>query len=200
MNQEQATELVKSELNKKETRSAQFLSDKTGVSILQVYKVLKALVDSGVAQLHMIDEIKHYSISSKGVKVQAEPETKPSKLVIKPSGRDTTKFTIDKNKQPYSKGQCAYHVVHMHIEKTKPTLAQLRIDFPDTIVGRFCVFKKIEEARALSTDRPRYNMKDHQVLTTSDNVAVVVTNQWTVERFNLFITAAKQFGIDIRPE
>jgi hypothetical protein len=43
-------------------------------------------------------------------------------------------------------------------------------------------------------------MKEHQVMTTSDGASVVVTNQWTVERFNLFIIASKQLGIDIRPE
>lgn len=199
MNQEQATELVKSSLDKKETKSAQLLSERTGVSILQVYKVLKALVDSGVAQLHLINDIKHYSISSKGVKVQAESETKSS-IVIKPTGRDTTKFIINKQKQAYSKGQCAYQVVRMHIEKTKPSLAQLRLDFPDKIVGRFGVVNTLNEAQALSPDRPRYNMKEHQVMTTSDGASVVVTNQFTVERFNSFVIAAKQLGIDIRPE
>jgi hypothetical protein len=200
MNQEQATALVKSELDKRETCSAQLLSDRTGVSILQVYKVLKVLVDSGVAQLHLIDDIKHYSISSKVVKLQAEPETKTTKLVTKPIGRDTTKFVINKQKQAYSKGQCAYQVVRMHIEKTNPTLEQLRLDFPDKIVGRFGVVNTLKEAQVLSPDRPRYNMKEHQVMTTSDGASVVVTNQWTVERFNLFIIASKQLGIDIRPE
>src|SRR5690606_28977953 len=109
------------------------------------------------------------------------------------TGRHTGKFLYQK--VPYSKSACALKVVTDFVQKNKPCLKQLKSVFPDDIVSRFGVVAELKAAQDLSKDRNRYHLNDHQVLTTSDGKKVVVTNQWTVDRFARFCEAAAAVGL-----
>ena len=125
-----------------------------------------------------------------------EPKTEKKKPVARE--KYTGKFVF--NKVTLSKSQCALEIVTQHVEKQKPTLAQLKETFPDKVVSQFGIVKILKDAKLLSKQRKRYHLKDHQILTTSDNHQVAVTNQWTQDRFQQLLEIAETLGYKVKPE
>lgn len=128
-------------------------------------------------------------------KKKEEKKPEPKKEPAATNGRDTSKYTFQKQSLP--KGQCVLAVVRAHMEAKKLTLANLRECFPDELVGRFGVVNTLSRAKELSPNRPRYFMKSEDIIKTSDNKAVVVCSQWTSERFDRFMEVAKKLGYKI---
>lgn len=209
MTVEEARELIHVELRQQPSLTAQDLSERTGIAVMMCYKVLKADVELGAVSMKIIDEMKHYTITGSEMAAMEEPASEPkpseqednevsSTVVVQSSGRDTTKFIF--KKKAYSKSGCVLAVVTDYVNTSKPTLELLRVGFPDAIVGRFGVVNSLDKAKELSPDRPRYFMKDDQLLITSDNLTIAVCNQWTLGRFAEFMDAAGKLGFKITPE
>ena len=73
--------------------------------------------------------------------------------------------------------------------------------FLDDIVSRFAVVVELKAAQYhLSKVRNRFHLNDHQVLTISDLNKVVVTNQWTVDRFRRFCQAGLVVGMKVKAD
>ncbi|MBN8696083.1 MAG: hypothetical protein J0L87_06100 [Bacteroidetes bacterium] len=80
----------------------------------------------------------------------------------------------------------------------KPLLKDVKATFDDSIVQRYGVTQELSNAKALSTDRDRYFLKESQILTTKEGKRIVVTSQWTVERFEAFLKAARKAGYTVK--
>jgi hypothetical protein len=212
---EEAQKTICQELAILPRQSAQELCEKTGVIQLMVYKALKAGVKAGSLKEEVIEEVKRYTVidateettdvdqaDEESIPVEKpKAEEKQQRIPVPTAGRDTTKFIF--NNQPYSKSGCVLAVLMDYVKNKQPTFEQVKEAFPDSIVGRFGVVNKLNGeggAKELSPDRPRYFMKDDQLLKTSDGVFIAVCNQWTLQRFVDFMEAAAKVGMKIKPE
>jgi hypothetical protein len=212
---DEAKIIIREELKKQAGQSAQQLCETTGIIKLLVYKALKADLKEGIITEEVIEEVKRYTLvdapEEKTEDEQAKeesapveessPEEKPVHTPAPSTGRDTTKFMF--MKKPYAKSGCVLAVLKDYVTTKQPTYDQVKEIFPDTIVGRFGVTNILDGeggAKELSPDRPRYFMKEDQLLTTSDGVVLAVCNQWTLQRFVEFMDAAAKVGIKIKPE
>ncbi len=211
--QEQATALIAQVLLKEGADSQpKALAGLLTIPVIQVHNVMNKLNKDGIIEIGEDEKGKTYTVKNpEGLKALAEAkpetpaETKPEKKVEapkkeqvaqEPTGRHNGKFLY--GKVAYSKSACVLKVVSDYVEQAKPTLKQLRATWPDSIVSRFGVINEKKPAQDLSKDRNRYHMKAE--LTTSDGKAVVVTNQWSQDRFLKFCEAAEKVGLKIKPE
>lgn len=120
---------------------------------------------------------------------------KPKPQVKK--GRDTSKFVFEKS-EPLPKGQCALSIMKAYFRDKKPLLKDVKAAWDDTIVQRYGVTQELSNAKALSTDRDRYFLKENQILTTKCGKRIAVTSQWTAERFEAFLKAAKKLNYTVK--
>ncbi len=192
------------------------LAELLKIPVIQVHNVISRLNKDGLIEINEDEKGKAYTVKDPeglkalaGTQTDASAEPEPEKKAEAPvkkqavperTGRHTGKFLYGKEKVPYSKSACALKVVSDYVEKEKPSLKQLKSVFSEDIVSRFGVVAELKAAQDLSKDRNRYHLNDHQVLTTSDAKKVVVTNQWTVDRFARFCEAAAAVGLRVRPE
>lgn len=124
-----------------------------------------------------------------------QKEEKPKKR----SGRDTTKYVFEKS-EPLSKGKCVLAVLKAYVRDKKPTVKDLKATFSDEIVQRYGVTKTVSDAKALSSGgRDRYYLDESDLLKTKDGVKLASTTQWTAERFENFIKAARKVGYTVKP-
>lgn len=127
--------------------------------------------------------------------VKDDKSEKPKPPVKK--GRDTSKFVFEKS-EPLPKGQCALSIIKAYFRDKKPLLKDVKAAFDDSMVQRYGVTQELSNAKALSSDRDRYFLKDTQILTTKDGKRLVVTSQWTSERFEAFLKAAKKLNYTVK--
>ena len=204
---QQATALIARALLQKEvSNQPKDLSELVKIPIIQVHNVLNKMGKDGLITITEDESGKTYSVrktdeiqklAQEEVPEQPEePETEKKKPVAKE--KHTGKFVF--NKVALSKSQCALQIVTQYFEKQQPTLRQLKETFPDKIVSQFGIVKTLKEAKGLSELRSRYHLKDHQILTTSDDHKVAVTNQWTQDRFQQLLEIAKTLGYKVTPE
>lgn len=126
-----------------------------------------------------------------------EEKTEKPKPIAK-KGRDTTKYVFEKS-EPLPKGQCALAILKACMRDKKPILKDLKAAFDDNIVQRYGITQNLSDAKALSSDRDRYFLKDAQLLVTKDGKKLAVTSQWTTERFEAFLKLAKKVGYSVKP-
>lgn len=212
---DEARVIIHEELRKQPSLTPQDLSDRTNISVMMCFKVMKADIEQGIVTMEIINEAKHYTLVTDAVQdtttepveesAQAEEPIKKEKSVYTPqptSGRDMTRFLF--KKKPFSKSGCVLAVVTDYVTTKQPSsLDKLKEVFPDSIVGRFGVVNELEGekgAKALSPDRPRYFMKPEHLLTLSDGTVIAVCNQWSLVRFMGFLQAASKAGYKIKPE
>ena len=206
MKMQQATALIARALLQKEvSNQPKDLSELVKIPIIQVHNVLNKMGKDGLITITEDESGKTYSVTKKD-EIQKlaqeevpeqpeEPETEKKKTVVKE--KHTGKFVF--NKVALSKSQCALQIVTQYFEK-QPKLAQLKETFPDKVVSQFGIVKTLKEALGLSQLRSRYHLKDHQILTTSDDKKVAVTNQWTQDRFKQLLEIAETLGYKVKPE
>lgn len=127
--------------------------------------------------------------------VKEEKAEKPKAQVKK--GRDTTKYVFEKS-EPLPKGQCALAILKAYFRDNKPLLKDVKAAFDDSIVQRYGVTQELSNAKALSGDRDRYFLKDAQILTTKDGKKLACTSQWTTERFEAFLQAARKLKYTVK--
>lgn len=210
---QEAKALIAETLLEKEKLTPQELNYATKVPLIQVYNVVKTLEKEGLITIEESEDTKHYlvkdakgleGLTSKAESEKTEPTQKDKQKEktdpkIEPSGRHTGKFIF--RKIPYSKSQCVYQIVAAFVKEKSPTFAEIEKAFPPEIVSRFGVAALLSKAETLNgNDRVRYHMKDHMILTTSDKKKVVVTNQWSLDRFLKFAEAAAKLGYKVKPE
>jgi len=123
-----------------------------------------------------------------------EEKTEKPKAPVK-KGRDTSKFIFGKS-EPLPKGKCVLEILKAYFRDRKPLLKDVKATFDDSIVQRYGVTMELSNAKALSTDRDRYFFKEP--LTTKDGRKLVCTSQWTTERFEAFLKAAKKAGYTVK--
>jgi hypothetical protein len=215
MKTEQATALIaQALLQEGVSNQPKDLSEVIKIPIIQVHNILSKLNKDGLIEIGEDENGKTYTVKKPdglkelaGEQTETPAEPKPEKKVETPKkkqtapvpvGRHTGKFIYQKI--ALSKSACAFRVISDFVEKNKPSLKQLKAAFPDEIVSRFGVINELKTAQDLSKDRNRYHLKDHQVLITSDGKKVVVTNQWSIDRFLRFCEAAAALKIRIRPQ
>lgn len=125
-------------------------------------------------------------------------DTGETKSATKPAGRDLTKYTFN-GLTDLSKGRLALAVIrHIGETHTKLKLKDLLEKFPDTMVAPYGVIKPKKEALEISKGRPRFFIKQEEMVKLSDG-DICVSNQWTAERINEFISVAKkEYGLKIK--
>lgn len=215
MNMNEATGHIVDMLLEKKEVTAQEISYKHKIALVQIYALMKKFEAAGAVKKEEKDNAKLFILKdakklgavaaeeptatgkeSKSVKKKEEKgSSKAVPEVVNKSGRDTTKYTFQKQTLP--KGQCVLAVVRTHMDAKKLTLVNLKECFPDNIVGRFGVVNTLSKAKELSPDRPRYFMKDTDIIKTADHKQVVVCSQWTSERFDKFLEVSKKLGYKI---
>ena len=214
MKTEHATALIARALIKQQADlQPKALAELLKIPVIQVHNVMNKLSKDGIIEIGEEEKGKTYTVTNPDDlkelaesktpaepkhenKVEAPPTPQKKQAPPKATNRHTRKFIY--KKVPYSKSMCALMVVTDHVETHKPSLKELVTAFPMEIVSRFGVVNELKAAQDLSKDRSRYHMKS--VLTTSDGKLVVVTNQWSQDRFLKFCEAAEKLGYIIKPE
>ncbi|MGB1039969.1 MAG: hypothetical protein ACPGVD_03785 [Flavobacteriales bacterium] len=191
------------------------LAEQLTIPIIQIHNVMNSFNKDGLIEIGEDEQGKTYTVKNEeGLKAllvdvtdeepkkEDAPEPKTEKKVEKKKTtlkqKQTGKYVF--NKVVLSKSQCVLQIVTRYVEQQQPTLAQLKETFPDKIVSQFGVIKTLKEAQGLSQSRKRFHLKDHQILKTSDNHQVAVTNQWTQDRFRQLLEIAETLGYKVKPE
>jgi len=196
---EEVRKIIYNELKKKKSITAQALNyTPHNIPFIQSYGVLAHLMELGAVEKQdriyvLVDEKKAVGIFSG--KVSVKSEIKKVKPLLVKSGRNTSKYVFEKI--VYSKGACVLAVVKAYVKDNNPTYKELEKVFPP-LVKRYGILNTLEKAKELSPDRPRYFMKDNQILITKDKVNVVVTNQWVHEKFIEFVEFSKRINYIIK--
>ena len=215
MKTDEATVLIAKALQDGVSNQPKDLSEVIKIPIIQVHNILNKMAKDGLIEIGEEEGLKTYTVKDEeGLKALvpdvpreepkmedvAEPKAEEKAEKKKPVAKEkhTGKFVF--NKVALSKSQCALQIVTQYVEKQQPTLAQLKETFPDKVVSQFGIVKTLKEALGLSQLRSRYHLKDHQILTTSDNQKVAVTNQWTHDRFQLLLAIVETLGYKVKPE
>jgi hypothetical protein len=179
-----------------------------GIPLVQAYSSLKQFVKTGAVKLEvgednkksytLVDEQKFVvpvieenpvttGVKKRSARIDTE-EIKPVKIDIK-KGRDLTKYKF--NGVEYNKGRLVHAILNEYVKTKKPTLKQALTLFPPEIVPPYGTIAEVKEARKLSKLRPRFFLKDEELIRLKDSV-IAVSNQWTVDRVNRIITIAKK--------
>ena len=132
------------------------------------------------------------------VKAKASKPAKSSKRTADNFNRNFGRIKFDG--ETLSKGRAVHAVVAAHIEKKKPTLAQLKASFPDELLKNYGVIQEIGKARKYSVNgKTRYFVNKEDVLTTKDGKSIAVCNQFSTENVKPFIKTAKTLGFTMTP-
>lgn len=116
----------------------------------------------------------------------------------KPVGRDLTKYSFS-GLEDLSKGRLALAVIrNIAVTNPKIKLKELVESYPDTLVPPYGVIKPKKEALEISKGRPRFFIKQEEMVKLADG-DICVSNQWTTERINEFISISKKkYGLKIK--
>lgn len=109
------------------------------------------------------------------------------------SSRDYSNYLFNGNK--YAKRRLVLAVITEYVTSKKVTFEELKNIFSDNIQGSTGVIHTLEYVQ--NRDPRRFFMKYDEILTTSDNVKFVVSNQWGIENIERFIKVARDQGFDI---
>lgn len=99
--------------------------------------------------------------------------------------------------ETYNKGRLALAIVRQ-FATSKTSFAQVIKQFPTDLVKPYGFVVKIELARKLSNPRPRFFLKDTEVIKIKD-ATIAVSNQLDSARIKAIITIAKkELGYNIK--
>jgi len=115
-------------------------------------------------------------------------EIKPLKIPEK-TGRDLTKYKF--NGEEYSKGRLAHAIISQYAKEKKPSLKQALALFPAEIIQPYGLIAEVKEARKLSKSRPRFFLKEEEVVKLRD-CSICISNQFTTERIAKVIAIARK--------
>lgn len=205
MVQQDVDKKVKNLLQKKpqDKFTAKFLADSIGCAVIQVHKTLKNLTDSKEISVTEEEGERKFQFGQNSpsgdeagttsIKTNENLEAATKSKYTPPKGRDTTKYKY--KGVEYPKGRFVLEVMRDYINKKKPSLEKLEKVFPPEIVQKWGIFALKKDAVKLSSEYKRYFLDAEDILKTSDNQSIAVTNQWTVERLEGFIGCCLKAGI-----
>jgi len=186
---------------------AKKISAETGIFSLNVYKILKGLLESKQISINEKKSPPGYNLINKGVKAiqstiptkktpqeeKGEPEdTFPA---FKTKGRDTSKLKF--LGKEYFKGPLVLAVIEHYCQVNKTTLAKLKELFPDEMQPRYGTIQLLNTAKKLSEGKPRFFLKPEQLIKVGD-AKIAVCNQWTSTNLIPFLKVAKKLGYNIK--
>ena len=114
--------------------------------------------------------------------------------------RDNSKYSIDGGHVFFRKGRIVREIVACFIKQhPKLTFEQLSQVFPDNLQGSYGVLRTISDIASSSQDKEdlksRYTMSSEEcILTSSDGVRFVVSNQWGAYNITNFLEHIKKMG------
>ena len=114
--------------------------------------------------------------------------------------RDNSKYSIDGGHVFFGKGRIVREIVACFIKQhPKLTFEQLSQVFPDNLQGSYGVLRTISDIASSSRDKKdlmsRYAMSSEEcILTSSDGVKFVVSNQWGAYNITNFLEHIKKMG------
>lgn len=112
--------------------------------------------------------------------------------------RDFSRYKV--NGDVLSKGRAVLAMILDYVAKKKPTLAQLKQAFPDTLLKNYGVIADLSKARKYNVNgKSRYFMNKADVIVTKDGKSVVVSNQWSTENIKPIVKHAKTLGFIMTP-
>ena len=115
-------------------------------------------------------------------------------VISNKTSNDYSKYLFKANK--YAKRTLVHAVIREYVTSNKVTFEELKKTFSDNLQGGCGVVQTVEYAQ--NKDPVRYFMKSEEILTTSDNVNFVVSNQWGISNIGKFIEVAAGIGYDIK--
>jgi len=187
----------------------QAITASTGISGLHLFNLLKKLQNEGSIASHGEENDTLYSLNEnaeKQVETDAQPkeekiatpETQPAIQQKIKIGRNNTQYVF--NEKVYGKGPLVHAVVAKYVEeKPNTTFDQLKEIFPDTLMKRFGVFAKEQDAKDLSGKVHRYFLKPEQMIKLKDGEGpIAVCNQWTSALLAPFLEIAAKLGYSIK--
>lgn len=211
MKTEKARDIIIAALKEKSTITSQEINyaSKGTIAFVQIYGILKSLINNGSVQMNESDGKKVYTLIDES-KLTDEPKlvvkTKPEK--IKPvekieddekeekqkvkTGRDLTTYKF--NGIDYNKGRLAHAIISQYAKEKKPTLKAALEMFPDEIVRPYGVIRPIKEAKVLNK---RFFARPEEEIKLRDAV-IAVSNQFTPERIAKVIAIGKKLGYKIK--
>lgn len=206
-------------LKEKKTITAQEINQlsKGAIPLVQIYGAMNVLISEGAVSIDSADGKKIYKLIDESKILVSEPipgtekknETKEEVAVPvkgkekntvkeknKPTkGRDLTTYRF--NGETYNKGRLALAIVKQ-FATSKTSFAQVIKQFPTDLVKPYGFVVKIEQARKLSNPRPRFFLKDTEVIKIKD-ATIAVSNQLDSARIKAIITIAKkELGYNIK--
>lgn len=184
------------------------ITAKTKIAGIELTNVLKALRKEG--RLIEEGEGKEMKLS---ISAEAEVTTEPAAELEIPvedeqsaqasKGRNNDKYKF--NGQEYGKGPLVRAVVAQYVtDNPKTTYKQLKEIFPDSLMHRFGIFEQVEgkkdepTASSISGARPRYFMKDEQLVRLAGGKLVAVCSQFTYDNIQPFLKTARVLGFKIK--
>lgn len=124
-------------------------------------------------------------------KVKSDQKIKDIKTIPIKVGRDLTKYTFN-GESGLNKGRLALAIIRqISIENPKLKYKQLLEVFPDEIVPPYGVIKDKKEALEASKARPRFFIKEEEMIKLAD-ATICVSNQWMPDRLEAFLKKAKE--------
>lgn len=141
----------------------------------------------------------------------------PAKKAVKPAAKPAKKNPAKKEKrtannfernfsrikvlgETLSKGRAVRAVIAAYVEKKKPTVAQLKSEFPDELLKNYGVIQEIGKARKYSVNgKTRYFVNKEDVIQTKDGKTIAVCNQFSTENIKPFMKHAKTLGFTMTP-
>lgn len=138
--------------------------------------------------------------SAKAAKTEVVKAKKVKPEILKKRKEKRTANNFDRNfsrikfnGEMLSKGRAVNAVVADYVEKKKPTLAQLKVAFPDDLIKNYGIIQEVVKARKYSINgKTRYMMND--VIKTKDGKTIVTCNQVTTDNIKPIIKCAKTLG------
>ena len=204
----------------------EIMMEGTSLPKITVYSCLKSLVTMNVLTMVKQGELKNYRITEGSSSELVENDTTTRKAVVKTfnDNHQEVKKTMQKPEEPleaaasavvknskssrdfssykfegeiFKKGALARAIIQKFVKDHRnTTYAKLEEIFPPTIVPTYSVFAELSVAKKRSAEKQRYFIQPDQQIKLKDKT-ICVTNQWTSEYINRFLTEAKKQGYKI---
>jgi len=189
--------------NPKSTPEA--IAEGTGIFKLNVFKLLKTLVESDTLKVVEVENKKVYFISPTNASGKVVKQTKASGAVDeikvqKPEGsRSTDKYSF--NGQSYGVGRLALAIVKKYVQDNpRVSIVKIKEVFKENeIQPRYKILTEIPKARKIATEtgRERHYLKDTEVVSINGK-KYAITNQWSKDNIKPLIAIAKSLRYTIR--
>jgi len=193
---------------KNEESTVDAIAAGTGVFKLNVYKILKGLLENKRLKVVEKSNPPRYILGNKVIKGKQDinsdkkvPQEEKGEVLdvfpkLKKTGRDTSKLMF--MGKEYGKGPLVLAVIKHYCENNKVSLAKLKELFPDeSLSPRYGVVQLLNTAKKLSVGRDRFFLKPEQLIKVGD-AKVAVTSQWGAGNIGKFLSIAKKLGYTIK--